>query len=236
MHRALTWLRRRAWRSWYRLRWVAWQRRQADRARRRTLRGLKVTVLPGVLDPTWFFSSEVLVDALDREVRPGDRVLDLGTGTGIAALAAMRGGAGAVVATDIDPVAVACAQANLEQIVATDRPAVRQGDLFDPVAGERFDVVAFNPPWLAVGDARHRVALQLDPRVPLRFAEGLSGHLTPMGRGVIVLSTAGDAEAWLGPIRERGHGTEQLLVRDRGSEVLTAWRIGRAEEFSRADV
>jgi methylase of polypeptide subunit release factors len=192
------------------------------------VRGLELRVEPGVLDPAWFFSSEVLVDALAGCVHPADRVLDLGTGTGIGALAAIRAGAGTVIATDIDPVAVACARGNAGRAGAMTRIDVREGDLFLPVAGERFDLVAFNPPWLPSADGGHDRALRLDPAMPERFAEGLADHLAPGGRAVVVLSTTGDEEAWLAPLRARGHAAAPLLRRDRGSEVLTAWELGPA--------
>lgn len=211
-----------AWRTWYRLKWRLWQRREADRVRVRTIRGLRVTVWPGVLDPAWFFSSEVLVDALAREVRPGDRVLDLGTGTGIGALAAVRAGAAEVIATDADPVAVACAG---ENVAGSDQVGVRHGDLFTPVAGERFDVVAFNPPWLATSDEQHAAALRVDAALPARFAAQLGGHLAPGGRALLVLSTTADTDAWLGPLHAAGFATSVLLIRDRGSEILAAWRV-----------
>ena len=215
--------RHRAWRGWYRAKWLFWQRRDADRVRVRRIRGLRVTVQPGLLDPAWFFSSDVLVDGLAQAIRPGDRVLDLGTGTGIGALAAVRAGASSVVATDADPVAVACARENVAREV---RIAVRAGDLFEPVVGERFDLVAFNPPWLdAGGDTVHATALRLDPALPTRFATELRAHLVPTGRALLVLSTTGDAQAWLGPLRAAGHGLLPALVRDRGSEVLTAWLV-----------
>jgi release factor glutamine methyltransferase len=188
---------------------------------------LSVTVRPGLLDPAWFFSSEVLVDALAHAVRPGDLVLDLGTGTGIGALAAVHAGARSVIATDVDAVAVACAHHNT---AADSRLEVRVGDLFEPVVGERFDLVAFNPPWLDSGvDEDHRLALHLDPALPGRFAMGLGDHLAPGGRAIVVLSTTGHPEAWLAPLRGAGFTIATLLERDRGSEVLTAWLITPAD-------
>ena len=212
------------WRAWYRLRWRLWQRREADRMRVRTVRGLRVTVQPGVLDPAWFFSSEVLVDALAHEVRAGDRVLDLGTGTGIGALAAVRAAAARVVATDADPVAVACAR---ENVALADQVEVRHGDLFAPIAGERFDVVAFNPPWLTTSDDRHAAALRLDTGLPARFAAQLGDHLASSGRAILVLSTTADTDGWLAPLRAEGFVASVLLTRDRGSEILTAWRVAQ---------
>jgi hypothetical protein len=42
---------------------------------------------------------------------------------------------------------------------------------------------------------------------------------------LLVLSTTADADAWLAPLHAVGLAIEPLVVRDRGSEVLTAWRI-----------
>lgn len=60
-------------------------------------------------------STRLAVLALEAEVAPGQRVLDVGTGTGILALAAARLGAAAVDAVDVDPVAVGIARENAQR-------------------------------------------------------------------------------------------------------------------------
>jgi methylase of polypeptide subunit release factors len=221
-------VRRRAWRGWYRARWIAWQRRELQQTRVRSVRGLELVVVPGVLDPALFFSGEVLVDALQRAVRPGCVVLDLGTGSGIGAIAAAFAGAEHVVATDVDPAATRCARANVVLHELEERVQVRQGDLFQPVAGEQFDVIAFNPPWLTSPQG-HRLSVALtDPgTLARRFAEGLGAHLAPGGVGLMVLSTSGRADAWLSPLEAAGYALDADIVRERGSETLTAWTIRR---------
>ncbi|HEX6938245.1 MAG TPA: methyltransferase domain-containing protein [Longimicrobiales bacterium] len=82
--------------------------------------------------------ARVVLDHPDRIA--GRRVLDLGTGGGIAALAAARAGAAEVVANDLDPWALATAR------LAADRQGLaltpRLGDLTaDPGAVDRFHVV-----------------------------------------------------------------------------------------------
>ncbi|MGC8873672.1 MAG: 50S ribosomal protein L11 methyltransferase [Chloroflexia bacterium] len=67
--------------------------------------------------------------ALERLVRPGMRVLDLGTGSGILAIAAARLGSTWVLALDIDPVAVSAAVRNVRRNRVADRVQVRQGSL-----------------------------------------------------------------------------------------------------------
>ncbi len=98
---------------------------------------------PGVYPPqrdTW-----LLADVLRQVVHPGDRVLDLCTGTGALAVTAALAG-GQVTAVDLSRRAVHTAGANA-RLHRTHVHAVR-GDLTAPVAGRVFDVVVSNPPYV----------------------------------------------------------------------------------------
>lgn len=88
-------------------------------------------------------ASTTLAQLVVRE--PVGRALDLGTGCGVQSLHLARH-ADAVVATDVNERALAMARltARLSQVWHE----VRAGDLYEPVAGERFDLVATNPPFV----------------------------------------------------------------------------------------
>jgi release factor glutamine methyltransferase len=109
-----------------------------------SLNGLRVQVCPDVFHPgygqtTGFFIRHMVI-------QPGERVLEIGTGTGaIAAAAALQ--TQDVVATDVNPFAVKCAQGTMRLNQVDQRVSVLLGDLFAPVQGEAFDVVLFNPPY-----------------------------------------------------------------------------------------
>ena len=90
--------------------------------------------------------AENIMFAERLRVHEGDRVLDLGTGSGFLALVASRTAA-IVVATDINPRAVRFARANVALNGLQERIDVRQGDLFEPVPGQRFDCILANPPF-----------------------------------------------------------------------------------------
>lgn len=77
---------------------------------------------------------------------PAERVLDLGTGCGIQALRARRY-AHQAVGTDISPSALAYARFNALLNDITDIE-LREGSLFEPVAGEQFDRIVSNPPFV----------------------------------------------------------------------------------------
>jgi release factor glutamine methyltransferase len=183
-------------------------------------------VLPEVFDPALFFSSELLIDAVAALVRPGSSVLDLGTGSGVGALASARAGARRVVAVDIDAAAVRCARVNVELHGLAGTIDVRHGDLFSPLTDERFELVCFNPPYLSGGVSHGLERALIDPGdTGKRFAEGLAAHLAPDGVGIIVLSSHGRRDRYLDPLAAAGFTALPIRQRDRGSETLTSWQL-----------
>ena len=125
---------------------------------RKEFYGLDLAVNPSVLIPRP--ETELLVDlALER--RP-QSVLDLGTGSGAVALAIKHERKKSrVVAVETDLAALLTAQRNAARFnLEVD---FRHGRWFEPVAGERFDLVLANPPYVAEGDP-HLADLRYEPR------------------------------------------------------------------------
>ena len=125
-------------------------------------------------------------------VHPGERVLEIGAGLGLAAVIAAKAGA-AVVATDVVPAAVSAVRANAAlNGVAVD---ARLGDCYTPVAGERFDLVCTNPPQMPTppGADREDAQAAADNGGPDgwalldRIIAGAPGHLAPRGRLVFTI-------------------------------------------------
>jgi release factor glutamine methyltransferase len=86
---------------------------------------------------------------------PGERVLEIGTGLGLAAVLAARAGC-RVVATDVLPGAVRCARENALLNGVADRLEVRLGDGFEPVRGLTFDLICTSPPQMPTPPGRER--------------------------------------------------------------------------------
>lgn len=101
---------------------------------------------PGVR-PVSYFGDDSAALAAHLMPSTGDRCLDLCSGPGIQAMV-VSGRADSVVAIEIDPTAAAHAELNMVMNGLQDRVQVRIGDLYQPVAGERFDFISANPPLL----------------------------------------------------------------------------------------
>jgi len=153
---------------------------------RKEFYGMELEVTPAVLVPRP--ETELLVDlALAR--KPAS-LLDLGTGSGAIALALKRHlPAARVVAADASAEALAVAQRNAARFDLDIE--WRLGRWFAPLAGERFEGIVCNPPYVAVGDP-HLAALPFEPRLAiLAGADGLDAirlvareapaHLVPGG-------------------------------------------------------
>lgn len=83
------------------------------------------------------------------------RILDLGTGSGAIALSlASELPEAEVVATDLSEAALQIAKQNADRLPQGERIRFLHGDLFEPVANERFDLVVSNPPYVARRDAK----------------------------------------------------------------------------------
>ena len=88
-------------------------------------------------------TTALCAELIEEYLRPGDSVIDIGTGSGILAIAAAEYGAGEVLATDIDALAVQVAGENVRRNGVADRVTVRQGDLLAAV-DRRADIVIAN--------------------------------------------------------------------------------------------
>ncbi|TWG07964.1 methyltransferase [Saccharopolyspora dendranthemae] len=154
-------------------------------------RGVEVPALGARIHPDYGVFAPVrgeYVDLVAEAPLPGPSpvAFDLGTGTGV--LAAVLGQRGArVVATDINPRAVACARANIDRLGLAERVTVQAADLWP---SGRADVVVCNPPWIP---SRPTSALELgvyddESGMLHQFIAGLADHLNPGGEGWLVLS------------------------------------------------
>jgi len=196
--------------------------------------GLALRVTPDTLVPRP--DTEVIVDwaieLLSR--RPEGRVVDLGTGSGAIALAVKNAVPTArVEAVERSPGALAVAQDNARSLgLAIGWHA---GDWFAPLAGQRFDFVLSNPPYIAEGDD-HLSALTYEPDTAL--TSGLDGlndlrsivaaapeHLTP-GGWLLLEHGYDQAEAVAALLSERGFASVRLRLDLGGQPRVTAgcWR------------
>jgi hypothetical protein len=173
---------------------------------------------------------------------------DIGTGTGVlSVMLARRQGIGQIVATDQDPRALACAQANLERMGLAGQVQVMRVDLFPP---GRASVVVCNPPWLPArpGSPIEHAVYDEGSQMLLGFLGGLAEHLSPQGEGWLILSDLAehlglrsraellDAIQHAGltvlgrmdtrPIHGKAADSRDALHAARAAEVTSLWRLG----------
>lgn len=134
------------------------------------MQGVRFRIDRRALIPRSFIGDLLAQSALPvadpRRVR---RVLDLCTGSGcLAILAALAFPRARIDAVDLSPGALALARRNVADHRLADRIALHRGDLFQPIDGERYDLIISNPPYVDAGgmaklppEYRHEPSLAL---------------------------------------------------------------------------
>jgi release factor glutamine methyltransferase len=145
----------------------------------------------GVFSPTVFNDTFFYAEALPIPV--GGSVLEVGCGTGFIALTAAKKGAVSVLATDINPLAVANCKANSENHNLSDVVTARISDVLSAVtADERFDLIFWNWPYLAArrNEDDPLECSVFDPTYESigRYLRDARAHRSPQGRVMLSFS------------------------------------------------
>ena len=156
-----------------------------------TCLGLKLYVPKEVYAPQPT-APQLLGKAILKEVAQTDRVLDVGTGSGInAILAASK--SSHVVATDINPFAIKSARKNAELNGVGSKIVFKKSDVFKNVNG-KFDLIIFNPPfrWFKPRDILEASVADENFRAMTSFFRNVKSHMTDEGRILLIYGDTGD--------------------------------------------
>ena len=173
--------------------------------------------------------TELLVRSV--RLRRGERVLEIGTGTGVVAIHCAKLGC-RVTATDLLAPAIALARENADANGV--KVELLEGDMFAPVRGA-FDVIILNPPYLPTAPedlTRTKLDKALDggpdgTAVALRFIEGLAAHMAEGGRAYMVASSLQDV-ARIGAAIHRARLASRTVGRERFAfETISVLEIRR---------
>ncbi|WP_201615582.1 methyltransferase [Psychrobacter urativorans] len=158
------------------------------RAKGVPIESLGLSVFPhyGVFAPTRHEYVQLLLDAPLPDAC--DVAFDIGTGTGLLAIILAQRGVQQVVATDLNPRALACASENFARL-ELDAVQLQQADLF-PTDAPLANLIVCNPPWLpAKPTSPLEYAVYDANSAMLRgFLQGAKPHLAEQGEVWLILS------------------------------------------------
>ena len=176
--------------------------------------GFRLSVRPTVFHPKFFISSEKFASFLDTLDLTGKRVCEIGTGSGILALAAARAGAANVVATDINPNASLSANENAHANGLGDRVTGVCMNLMAAMAPQPlFDVILSSPPKHA-GEPKDLTDRGWHAGPAYRDIKALfeqaRERLKPDGRIYLMLSSDTDLDLFASLIAKAGFSQRKL--------------------------
>ena len=200
----------------------------------------------GVFSPV---RGEYIQLVLDAPLPSSELAFDIGVGTGVLSAVLAKRGVKRVVATDLDPRAMACAKENIQRLGLNSKVELTQTDLFPE---GKAPLIVCNPPWLpARASAPIERAIYDENSGMLKgFLAGLAAHLAPKGEGWLILSdlaehlglrTRAELEEWIAAgglkvISKTDIKAEHKKAQDetdplhaaRAAELTSLWRLSAA--------
>ena len=181
--------------------------------------------------------------------KASELAFDIGTGSGVIAAVLAKRGVQRVVATDLEPRAIACATDNMQRLGLAKRVEVLAADMFPP---QRAALVVCNPPWLPtpVTTAIERAVYDPGSAMLRGFLGGLAERLSAEGEGWLIMSdlaehlglrTRDELQGWIAdaglrvvkrhdtrPTHPKSKDPTDPLFVARSQEVTSLWRLTHA--------
>ena len=164
-------------------------------------------VLKNVYEP----AEDSFILAENLVVNQNDVVLDVGTGCGILGILAAKK-AKKVVAIDVNPHAVSCAQTNAKLNGVAGKMDIRLGNLFEPVEGnKKFSMIVFNAPYLPTERSEQKTWIERawaggpsGRKLIDQFISQAPRYLTEKGKILLVQSTLSNVDETVQKLKEEG--------------------------------
>ncbi|HLX25159.1 MAG TPA: class I SAM-dependent methyltransferase, partial [Usitatibacter sp.] len=220
-------------------------------------KGVAVPAIGGRIHPHYGVFAPIrseYVDLVDQAPLPAAAAstsiaFDVGTGTGVLAAVLARRGIQRVIATDLDPRALACARENVESLALGKQVEIVKADLFPE---GRAAIAVCNPPWVPARPSsplEHGI-YDFESRMLRGYLKGLPAHLVEGGEGWLILSdlaehlglrTRAELLAWIKeshlsivkrtdirPKHPKASDKSDPLHEARKAEVTSLWRLSAA--------
>lgn len=181
-------------------------------------RGKEIIILPRVYEPAE--DSFLMIEAVLREVKRSDSILEIGTGSGIVSMFVED--IAQFIATDISPQAVKCAKLNGINVIRTD--------LFDGIKFKgKFDLIVFNPPYLPSEDQKTDMDVLWDGgpsgrEIINRFLDQVKNYLTEDGRILLLVSSLTGIEQVIDKMKSLDFVVDEIISEKHFFERLVVLR------------
>jgi len=213
-------------------------------------RGVPIKAIESKIHPHYGVFSPIRGEYLELLIKaplPSTEVaFDIGTGTGVIATILAKRGVKKIVATDLDPRAINCAQENIKRLNLEKQIILTKTNMFPE---GKASLIVCNPPWLPAKPSSPIEYAIYDPdsQMLLAFLNGLKAHLSENGEGWLIMSNLAEhlglraKDELLNLIEKAGlfvedkldikpnHAkvmdTENMLHEARNAELTSLWRL-----------